>query len=714
LSKALLIPVGYQEFSYTGIKPILQEVPAHFDITPEHHCLKKEYVTEKVGNDNYSLHTEYSASGRESFKDDSSILNNYPIIKSSYIKISNFPYKGTYIQECRVPSLWTSKKWAIEFAQYILDITKNRNAPRIIEIHPPYNSGCDSLEDFIERYEAFEKILSEHSSGRYRDTKFVIENRTGSLAIEYNKWQKGNEEEIKLKFLLKKSEDFKKLKMLLDQKKSLQLRFALDLPQLLSAHSERLKSRSHDGHQWGMKSNTLKTLFKDIKSYADYITSIHLWSRNQEGPHHGNFDDWFRYAPKHKKQILGSLSSALNDGVQRYLVPEVNSNQMDFDHVINDLVNNGFEFVILREKGILKNWSLVEGYGYGDIATGRLKTQCYPIYRDDIKEEYPSGDDQNWDSGDFVTYEIHNGQAKRAVVKERRYFCYFCENFTKITDQGTCLYNGYSDVLTRCQCCQSDVDLENAAKLDDLVFDDVVGDFIYKTKNYPLLLKHLFEIMRLSRTLVEEYDFMRFRDIDASTGNNWVSNFGGELGWLNLSAFLHVDGASGFGDWSTMTYFKQLLSNFRHTIDDFISNHLKDIKYLHVELESDFGLSEPESFADKIKAYIESEKSALNYLDFSIGLDSQSSVKIAKALCRSNAEYEVENVVFNSSYCSDANDIRESRSSSLKKIIKADGDVDINAFLDNFYFLNEDLGIIFDALSIKEMIDELKERRTEI
>jgi hypothetical protein len=89
-------------------------------------------------------------------------------------------------------------------------------------------------------------------------------------------------------------------------------------------------------------------------------------------------------------------------------------------------------------------------------------------------------------------------------------------------------------------------------------------------------------------------------------------------------------------------------------------------------------------------------------------------VKIAKALCSGNAEYEVEKVVFNSSYYSDADDIRESRSSSLKKIIKADGDVDINAFLDNFYFLNEDLEGIFDALSIKEMIDDLKERRAGI
>jgi hypothetical protein len=47
-SKALLIPVGYQEFSYTGIKPILQEVPAHFDITPEHHYSKKSMLQRKL------------------------------------------------------------------------------------------------------------------------------------------------------------------------------------------------------------------------------------------------------------------------------------------------------------------------------------------------------------------------------------------------------------------------------------------------------------------------------------------------------------------------------------------------------------------------------------------------------------------------------------------------------------------------------------------
>lgn len=36
-----------------------------------------------------------------------------------------------------IPQLWKNKKWAIEFAYFIIDLIGDNEDPEIIEIHPP-------------------------------------------------------------------------------------------------------------------------------------------------------------------------------------------------------------------------------------------------------------------------------------------------------------------------------------------------------------------------------------------------------------------------------------------------------------------------------------------------------------------------------------------------------------------------------------------------
>lgn len=126
-----LIPIQYHRSRYPDdIKPRIAEVAGNFDSNRI-----------KV-NSEYSLHTEYSFMSRK--------FNNE--IVGKYSAICNANKRG-------IPMLWHSENWAIEFADFIKDLTEGNIAPKIIEIHPPF-SDYSSLDKFMDNYKVFKEQIS--------------------------------------------------------------------------------------------------------------------------------------------------------------------------------------------------------------------------------------------------------------------------------------------------------------------------------------------------------------------------------------------------------------------------------------------------------------------------------------------------------------------------------------------------------------------------
>ena len=144
---AKLITVQYQKCMYPkDIKPNIYEVACH--------CDKKTLNI----RGNYSLHTEYSFMGR---KFDSEGIQKYNVI-------CNANKKG-------IPMLWYSKEWALEFAGFIVEITKGEIPPSVIEIHPPFSDYSD-LDVFIDLYKVFDEKIRNY----FPDVVILIENRSGT------------------------------------------------------------------------------------------------------------------------------------------------------------------------------------------------------------------------------------------------------------------------------------------------------------------------------------------------------------------------------------------------------------------------------------------------------------------------------------------------------------------------------------------------------
>ena len=279
--------VQYRKLKYPdGIEVKLKEVAGHLD--------KEEIIEE----DDYSLHTEYSFMSR---KLDSETLLKYPELK-------NANKRG-------VPQLWYSIDWAREFALFVIDITQYSKPPKVIEIHPPYNDYC-SMDEFIERYNCFEKIVHD----KYPNTKIVIENRSGT------RYSGG-------KFLISTTEDIVELCCII-QDKSLNLRLVLDYPQLLTA--EHIETVRFDELKY-------KLIIEMIKPYKDLIDGIHLWGkkRNARGwtSHVGTLDTYFDDNKENKKIFLDGIMEVCNDYKERYFVPEVNSGQEDMNAIVKDVLD---------------------------------------------------------------------------------------------------------------------------------------------------------------------------------------------------------------------------------------------------------------------------------------------------------------------------------------------------------------------------------------
>jgi hypothetical protein len=290
---SIFIPIDYDGRRYPeDISPKIKEVAGNFDVP----CIRplKEY----------SLHAEYSYGKR---KFDTNLISSFSTIKESH---KDF-----------VPKLWVSKKWAEEFGEFIIKLVGNNRAPKIIEIHPPFNDYCN-LNDFIEIYKVFEKGISD----TYPDTEILIENRYGTL-------YRGG------KFLVSNVTDLEKLCESIN-KNGLKLRVVLDVIQIFS---------SYNLGPGKFNTEKISSVIKSIYPIREMIKGVHLWGKKDYGSgrfvsHMGDLNTYF--IQKNLKDIfLGELYNLLDDGNPRYFVPEVNSSDLDLRDIIEDLKEKGFKFV---------------------------------------------------------------------------------------------------------------------------------------------------------------------------------------------------------------------------------------------------------------------------------------------------------------------------------------------------------------------------------
>lgn len=280
------ILIEYNNLPYPcGLTAEIKEVAAHFD---------KENICPEGA---YSLHTEYSYGKR---KFDTVLINSFPVLSASHKE--------------NVPQLWKSSEWAIQFADFIIALSRNHPAPTIVEIHPPFNDYC-TLEEFAERFRLFETKV--HAV--YPEPIIVIENRAGSV------YHGG-------KFLVGKAKEIAALCETIE-KFDLKLGIVLDFPQLLTA--ENIDPSKFNADKYIAAVNT-------IYPYRHLIKGIHIWGKKKSTTgrwvaHAGNFDTYFGENNTTKAVFLSGIQRICDDGNPRFLVPEVNSGSEDLSAIMNSL-----------------------------------------------------------------------------------------------------------------------------------------------------------------------------------------------------------------------------------------------------------------------------------------------------------------------------------------------------------------------------------------
>ncbi|WP_044928446.1 hypothetical protein [Butyrivibrio sp. AD3002] len=279
--------VQYNRYTYpSGLEPELTEIAGHFDIS------------EIKDVQDYSLHTEYSFASR---KLSTELVKRFPAIKEAHNRY--------------VPQLWKSEKWADEFAQFVIALTESHVAPKVIEIHPPFNDYCD-MDGFIDRFNVFEAVIH----NKYPNVQIVVENRAGS------RYSGG-------KFLVSKAADIGALCEKIRQK-DVKLGVVLDFPQLLTA--EHINTDPFEKLKYHSALNPLL-------EYRNEIKGLHIWGKKQNDTgrmiaHVGNLNTYFPN-PEDKRYFLDGIYALCRDDARRFFVPEVNSGQADFESVVMDVVN---------------------------------------------------------------------------------------------------------------------------------------------------------------------------------------------------------------------------------------------------------------------------------------------------------------------------------------------------------------------------------------
>ena len=281
--------VRYGSLRYPANIPLhLVEVSGHFDIS------KRKMAVP------YSLHTEYSY-GPRSFS--SAALDMYSDIPSA--------------QRMGIPQLWTSLDWSRSFALFVARLVSGGLAPTVIEVHPPFTDCVASVPQFLDNYELFEDVMLQ----RFPGVQIVLENRMGTR-------YPGT-------FLVSTARDLMALAEAIE-KRNLQMRVALDVPQLLHAQKARTTSEIEDSLQ-------------TILPMRSMIASIHMWGRRQGAngkytSHTGSLDTWLP-DPMEKEALLSSLHRLTDDDQIRWMVLEVNSGETDLCAILRDLKASAFCFV---------------------------------------------------------------------------------------------------------------------------------------------------------------------------------------------------------------------------------------------------------------------------------------------------------------------------------------------------------------------------------
>lgn len=275
--------IRYGRYDFGEIPVNLIEIPAHFD-APEFQTTQR-----------YSLHTEYSYGPRK-------------FEKEIYTKLKSLKENTLF----GIPQLWFSDDWAKEFFVFIENFIQNKSAPEIIEIHPPFRDYCSNISFFLKRYSIFENELTNY----FPDTKIFIENRKGNQAHK--------------KFLVENTQDIIKLiEGIADGGFKLQL--VLDIPTFISS----IKN---------IDFKNFPLYYEPLKEHLSLIGGIHIWGRERI-PHMGNLDSLFNGDRDIKNDSLKFLGKFFDDGIPRYIVPEVNgTKQAVFNEILNDL-NNHFELI---------------------------------------------------------------------------------------------------------------------------------------------------------------------------------------------------------------------------------------------------------------------------------------------------------------------------------------------------------------------------------
>ena len=93
---------------------------------------------------------------------DSPMLQHFPILKEA--------------NKNGIPQLWKNEAWALDFFEFIRALIGDAAPPEVIEIHPPFDDYCRSIDRFLDIYETFEKRVLEGCPS----TTICIENRAGT------------------------------------------------------------------------------------------------------------------------------------------------------------------------------------------------------------------------------------------------------------------------------------------------------------------------------------------------------------------------------------------------------------------------------------------------------------------------------------------------------------------------------------------------------
>lgn len=279
--------VQYGGNSYPdGITPELVEVAGHLD---------KERIEDIPA---YSLHTEYSYGKR---KLTSTLLDQFPELREA--------------NKEGVPQLWKNEEWAAQFAGFVKALTQTHAAPKVVEIHPPFNDYCD-IDQFIERYKVFEKLIHE----AYPETEIVVENRAGAV------YHGG-------RFIVSKAKEIALLCKTI-QDTNTNLGVVLDFPQLLTA--EHIKTDAFDQAKYA-------TAIDTIYPYQSVIKGVHIWGKKKSASgswvaHNGTLDTYIENK-EDKASFIAGIRKICSDGQSRFFVPEVNSGEEDLKAVVKDVLN---------------------------------------------------------------------------------------------------------------------------------------------------------------------------------------------------------------------------------------------------------------------------------------------------------------------------------------------------------------------------------------